>query len=73
MNSRDILHLVTTSMPSAKGGYRDKFYEEYEMLPNELSRKYNEFSKAVQNNDIVDPKTTTMLYLASSMAVGCYP
>ncbi len=43
------------------------------MLPDELARKYDEFSKAVQKNDIIDPKTTTMLYLASSMAVGCYP
>ncbi|MCX5882728.1 MAG: hypothetical protein NTU74_13280 [Deltaproteobacteria bacterium] len=43
------------------------------MLSNELGRKYDEFSKAVQNNDIIDPKTTIMLYLASSMAVGCYP
>ncbi len=43
------------------------------MLPNNLTRKYDEFSKAVQNNNILDPKTTTMLYLASSIAVGCYP
>ena len=43
------------------------------MLSNELGRKFDEFSKAVQNNDIIDPKTITMLYLASSMAVGCYP
>lgn len=43
------------------------------MLLKDLTKKYDEFSKAVQNNDILDPKTTTMLYLASSMAVGCYP
>ncbi len=43
------------------------------MISNELGRKYDEFSKAVLNNDVIDPKTTTMLYLASSMAVGCYP
>ncbi len=43
------------------------------MLPGDLDRRYNEFSKAVQNNDLIDPKTTAMLYLASSMAVGCYP
>ncbi len=49
------------------------FYEEDEMLPNELGKKHDEFSKAVLNNGILDPKTTTMLYLASSMAVGCNP
>jgi hypothetical protein len=43
------------------------------MLNNELSSRYDEFSKAVQNNGIINPKTTTMLYLASSMAIGCYP
>jgi hypothetical protein len=51
----------------------DKFQEEDEMLPGELGKRYDEFSQAVQNNGIIDPKTTTMLYLASSMAVGCYP
>jgi hypothetical protein len=51
----------------------DKFIEGDEMLTDELERKYDEFSMAVQHNDSVDPKTTTMLYLASSMAVGCYP
>jgi len=43
------------------------------MIPKDMNGKYDEFSKAVLNNDILDPKTTTMLFLASSMAVGCYP
>ncbi len=43
------------------------------MIPDEMGRKYEEFSNAVLHNGIIDPKTTTMLYLASSMAVGCYP
>lgn len=43
------------------------------MLLKDLNKKYDGFSKAVQNNDILDPKTTTMLYMAASMAVGCYP
>ena len=43
------------------------------MLPKDMNGKYEEFAKTVQNNNILDQKTTTMLYLASSMAVGCYP
>lgn len=43
------------------------------MLPDEMSRKYDEFSRSVLNNDIIEPKTMTMLSLASSMAIGCYP
>jgi hypothetical protein len=43
------------------------------MLLEDLNKKYEDFSAAVQNNNIIDSKTTTMLYLAASMAVGCYP
>jgi hypothetical protein len=50
--------------------YQDK---EYGMVLKDMSEKYDEFSKAVQNNNILETKTTTMLYLAASIAVGCYP
>ena len=43
------------------------------MLPEDLNKKYDEFSKTVVNNNILDSKTTTMLYMAAAMAVGCYP
>jgi hypothetical protein len=43
------------------------------MTPEDLNKKHDEFSKAVQCNNILDPKTTTMLYLAAATAVGCYP
>jgi len=43
------------------------------MVLKDMSEKYDEFSKAVQNNNILETKTTTMLYLAASIAVGCYP
>ena len=41
------------------------------MLPEELDQKYDIFSKSVRGNDILDSKTTLLIYLASSMAVGC--
>ena len=43
------------------------------MAPGDLNKKYEAFSKAVKDNNAFDSKTTVMLYLASSLAVGCYP
>ena len=42
------------------------------MIPKEIEQKYDNFSKSVRGNDILDPKTTLLIYIASSMAVGCY-
>ena len=42
------------------------------MLPEKFKQKYDDFSKSVRGNDILDPKTTLLIYIASSMAVGCY-
>jgi hypothetical protein len=42
-------------------------------MPEDLNKQYEEFSKTVVNNNILDLKTTTMLYIAAAMAVGCYP
>jgi len=43
------------------------------MLPKEQSRTYAAFSRAVRENAELDPKTTTLLHLATAMAVGCSP
>jgi hypothetical protein len=43
------------------------------MHTKDLVKKYDEFLDATQNNGVLDQKTTTMLSLASSMAIGCYP
>ncbi|MCG8616067.1 MAG: carboxymuconolactone decarboxylase family protein [Desulfobacterales bacterium] len=43
------------------------------MLPEKQQVTYQAFSEAVRQNDILDPKTTRLLYLASAMALGCYP
>lgn len=34
---------------------------------------YRAFYDSARNNDILDPKTTLLLHLASAMARGCYP
>ncbi|MGA1842073.1 MAG: hypothetical protein ACMUIU_15750 [bacterium] len=41
------------------------------MLPEEIEKKYDDFSKSVRGNDILDPKATLLIYIAASMAVGC--
>jgi hypothetical protein len=38
-----------------------------------LEHKFNVFYNAVKTNDVLEPKTTLLLQLAMSMAVGCYP
>jgi len=43
------------------------------MLPEKQKAKYTEFYDAARYNDILEPKTTLMLHLASAMAIGCYP
>ena len=43
------------------------------MLPEKQHHAYEAFSASVRQNDILDPKTTRLIYLAVSMAVGCYP
>jgi hypothetical protein len=43
------------------------------MSRGELERKFDHFSNAVRGNDVLDPKTTLVLHLATAMAVGCSP
>jgi hypothetical protein len=43
------------------------------MLPEQLDQAFQTFSAGVRENDILDPKTTRLIYLAASMAIGCYP
>ena len=43
------------------------------MLPDKQQQAYNNFYKTALENGIFDPKTTRLLQLAASMAIGCYP
>jgi len=43
------------------------------LLPEKQKVKYKEFYDAARYNEILEPKTTLMLHLASAMAIGCYP
>ena len=43
------------------------------MLPDNQLKTYNDFYNSARYNDILEPKTTLMIHLASAMAVGCYP
>ena len=43
------------------------------MLPEKQLKAYNDFYDSARNNEILEPKTTFMIHLASAMAVGCYP
>jgi hypothetical protein len=47
--------------------------EELEMLPEKQKNAYTEFYNTARFNEILEPKTTLMLHLASAMAIGCYP
>jgi hypothetical protein len=43
------------------------------MLPDKQKSTYVEFYNSARYNEILDPKTTLMIHLATAMAVGCYP
>ena len=43
------------------------------MLPEKQLKAYNDFYDSARYNEILEPKTTLMIHLASAMAVGCYP
>ena len=43
------------------------------MLPEKQKKAWNDFYDSARNNSIMEPKTTLLLHLASSMAVGCNP
>ncbi len=42
------------------------------MLPNQ-KKAFSEFYKSARKNEILGEKTTLLVHLAASMAVGCYP
>jgi hypothetical protein len=44
-----------------------------DLLPEKQKTTYRAFYDSARSNDILDPKTTLMLHLASAMAIGCYP
>ena len=43
------------------------------MLPETQADTFASFSDSVRQNTILDEKTTRLIYLASAMAMGCYP
>ncbi len=43
------------------------------MLPEKQKEDYRKFYDSARFNEILEPKTTLMLHLASAMAIGCYP
>jgi len=47
--------------------------KETTLLPEKQKTKYREFYDSARYNDILEPKTTLMLHMASAMAIGCYP
>ena len=43
------------------------------VLPMHQKEAYEAFFEATEENGILDPKTTVMIQLAASFAIGCYP
>ena len=43
------------------------------MLPEKQQNAFGEFYDTVRHNEILEPKTTLLLHLASAMALGCSP
>ena len=43
------------------------------MLSSELEKAYTDFHDSAFDNPTLDPKTSYMVKMAVSMAIGCYP
>jgi hypothetical protein len=43
------------------------------MLSSEVDKVYTDFHDAAFDNPVLDPKTSFMIKMATSMAIGCYP
>jgi hypothetical protein len=43
------------------------------MLPEDQHKAYKDFYNSARYNEILEPKTTLMIHLASAMALSCYP
>jgi hypothetical protein len=43
------------------------------MVSDKQKKAFEDFYDAARNNEILEPKTTLMIHLATAMAVGCYP
>lgn len=43
------------------------------MLPEKQNKTYQSFYDSARENEILDPKTTLLVHLASAMTAGCYP
>ena len=43
------------------------------MLPEKQKHAYETFYNSAAKNETLDQKTTVMIQLAASFAIGCYP
>lgn len=43
------------------------------MRQTQVSKNWRAFYDAARHNDVLDERTTIMLHLATSLALGCYP
>lgn len=43
------------------------------MMEDSQTKAYEAFSKAARSNTALDAKTTVLVCMAASMAIGCYP
>lgn len=42
-------------------------------MTTKQDKAFTDFYVAARWNDVLEPKTTLMLHLATAMALGCYP
>ena len=50
-----------------------RFRKEVSVLPTEQKKAFGAFYGSARNNEFLDPKTTLLVHLATSMAVACDP
>ncbi len=43
------------------------------MMPEQIQKTYRSFMDSVRQNNVLDARTTSMIYMAAALSIGCYP
>jgi len=69
------MHLQRSAIkpPPLKSGIMPDRMKGEPLLPQRQKQTYEKFYESTVKNEIFDQKTTVMIQLAASFAIGCYP
>jgi sigma-B regulation protein RsbU (phosphoserine phosphatase) len=70
---KELTHDDITMIALEIGPKANASRKEEPMAPEKWIKAFNEFYNTARNNEILDPKTTLLIHMATAIAVACYP